>query len=167
MIVNNVPVTPIYALWHIKMCATHVSQLLIIILRYINGFFYRSCKSTHNVEDNAINRTWQVSFRSSGTLNRNSSHSSSLGRSLWHVSADTASQSRSDVTTRPPISRQLCRESITWWYNTNDWLSIHYYEVGNPTYSLKYRLNWIIRNERRGDVNDNLRRGAFDAGRTH
>ena len=31
MIVNNVAVTPVYALWHITICAGHVSQLLIII----------------------------------------------------------------------------------------------------------------------------------------
>ena len=38
MIVNNVADTPVYALWHIAMCARHVSQLLIIILRFINLF---------------------------------------------------------------------------------------------------------------------------------
>ena len=32
MIVNNVAVAPVYALWHITMCAGHVSQLLIILL---------------------------------------------------------------------------------------------------------------------------------------
>ncbi len=36
-IVNNVAVTPVYALWHI-MCAGHVSELLIIILWFINLF---------------------------------------------------------------------------------------------------------------------------------
>ena len=38
MIVNNMVITPVYALWHITMCAGHVSQLLIIIQWFINLF---------------------------------------------------------------------------------------------------------------------------------
>ena len=38
MIVNNAAVTHVYALWYITMCAGHVSQLLIIILWFINLF---------------------------------------------------------------------------------------------------------------------------------
>ena len=38
MIVDNVAVTLVYALWHITTCAVYVSQLLIIILWFINIF---------------------------------------------------------------------------------------------------------------------------------
>ena len=41
MIVNNVAVTPVFALSHITMCAGHVWQLLIIILWFINILFRR------------------------------------------------------------------------------------------------------------------------------
>ena len=38
MIVTNVAITPVYELWHITMCAGHVSQLSIIILWLIKLF---------------------------------------------------------------------------------------------------------------------------------
>ena len=38
MIVNNVAVTPVLAMWHLTMFAGHVWQLLIIIIGYINLF---------------------------------------------------------------------------------------------------------------------------------
>ncbi len=38
MIVSNVAVTSVYALWYITMCAGHVSQLLSIIPLFINIF---------------------------------------------------------------------------------------------------------------------------------
>ena len=38
IIVNNVAVTPVFALWHITMCSGYVWQLLIIMLWFINLF---------------------------------------------------------------------------------------------------------------------------------
>ena len=35
-LVDDLAVTPVYALWHTTMCARHVSQLLSIILWFIN-----------------------------------------------------------------------------------------------------------------------------------
>ena len=57
MIVNNVAVTLVYALWHITMCAGHVSQLLIITLRLINLFEtkYRYTSATLVL---TMNRMW-------------------------------------------------------------------------------------------------------------
>ena len=37
-LVDDVAVTRVYALWHITMCARHVSQHLSIILWFINLF---------------------------------------------------------------------------------------------------------------------------------
>ena len=47
MIVNDVGVTPVYSLWHITMCAGHVSQLLN---KHSNSDFTKKCMADKNGE---------------------------------------------------------------------------------------------------------------------